>query len=531
MKLIKFFTVAGIIMLLATSSIMGGSVSTEVSQRIIEKGQSVTVTVKAIGKDIAFSSLDRIGSYPISAPHINQAIEAKYINGKFSSLQKKSMQFTFFPEHNITIPTFTVTVDGKTMQTKPVAIQVVSAAKHPNNSNHFHLEMIASRIKVYVGESFALQVLFYEPRNSQVAQAQYVPPKFDGFFVKADQKEQLKQDTYGATHVFNYILTPQKEGNLTIQAPQIKLGIQTFGGARDPWGLFNNDLRWQLLRAHSKSIAVRPLPVSADLVGSFTLDAKVDRQSASVNKPVNYTLTIDGKGSLDDIEDPKFDLDDVTVYSNDAQVISEVRNGEVVSRWEKKYTFISDHNFTIPAIKQTIFDPKKSKTEVHTTQAWAIQILGGSSPQKKTHLSPPLSPSHSKHSPAAQTIPASTAQQAAISKQENSRSLLEDTAYYAKQAQHKISFPWWSLLVAFILGGVVMRAGQIIYAKIKTRQSPIHRRSKYTIDEALDILYPHTNNSLEIEAMVRELYQAKQDPNIKIDHERLGKIIEQVTER
>jgi len=226
-------------MLLATSSIMGGSVSTEVSQRIVKKGQRVTVTVKAIGKNIAFSSLDHIGSYPISAPHIKQGIEARYVNGTFSSLQKKSMQFTFFPDHNTTIPAFTVKIDGKTMQTKPVPIQVVSAAKDPKNSNHFRLEMIASRIKVYVGESFALQVLFYEPHNSQVAQAQYVPPKFDGFFVKADQKEQLKQDTYGTAHVFNYILTPQKEGNLTVQAPQIKLGIQTFGGTRDPWGLFN----------------------------------------------------------------------------------------------------------------------------------------------------------------------------------------------------------------------------------------------------------------------------------------------------
>ena len=531
MKYIKFFLNTSTIILLATLAAMGSPVSIEVSQTTVPRGQSVTVTLKAQGKDITFPAIDHIGSYPIDTPRISQKVEAKYVNGKFSTLHEKSMQFVFFPDRNITLPAFTVTVDGKTEHTKPVAIRVVSASSNSQKSSDYHLEMIASRDRVYVGESFALQVIFFEPRNSHVTQAQYVAPKFDGFFVKADKQEKLRQDAQGTAHVFDYILTPQKEGNLTITAPQIKLGIQTFSGARDPWGFFNNDVKWQSLQAHPKTITVRPLPVAADLVGSFTIDARVDTRSARANQPVNYTLTIEGKGSLDDIDDPKFDLNGVTVYSDDAHVTSKIQNGSVISHWEKKYTFIADHDFTIPAIKQTAFDPQTGKTKTLTTQAFAIQIQGNPASQNKTAPLPSSSPSQPKNPPTTRATSTPTPHHPATENPESNRSLLEDTAYYAQQEKNKTPLSWWSLILAFVLGGVVVWIGQIVYARIRKKRPFVRPHRNYSIDEALHFLYPHTNDSPEIEAMVRELYRAKQDSGIKVDKERLGKLIEQVEDR
>jgi hypothetical protein len=51
----------------------------------------------------------------------------------------------------------------------------------------------------------------------------------------------------------------------------------------------------------------------------------------------------------------------------------------------------------------------------------------------------------------------------------------------------------------------------------------------YTSDEALEILYPHTNDTPEIEKMVRKLYRIKRGENVTIDKEQLQRILQNVT--
>jgi len=531
MKDLKLFITLGMT-LLAVMLANAGSVSIQAIPQTVQKGHSVTVTVSAQGKEVTFPSIDHIGPYPINAPQISQNIEAKYVNGSFSAQQKKTMRFSFFPDKNITIPPLSIQVDGQTRHTQALAIHVRSAAAG-HAQNGYRLEMIPSTRRVYVGQPLVLNVVFFEPRNSQVTQAQYVPPKFDGFFVKSDNQEQLQQDAQGTSHIFTYILTPQKEGNFTITAPQIKLGIRTFSGARDPWGFFNNDVRWQALQASPVTIHVRPVPSPVDLVGDFKMNATVDSSQVPADKPVNYTLTIEGTGSLEDIDDPKFDLNDVTVYSDDAQVSSRIQNGHIISHWVKKYTFIADHDFTIPALKEKVFNPMTAQVSTLTTPPYPIHVTGDST-RNTGNQNPPAqapAPAATQTPPALTQTPASTP--GALTSRESNRSLLEDTAWYALQAHEKNSRQWplWALILAFVAGIVAASIAMRFWPRIRRRRSLTVRSRHYSTDEALAILYPHTNDSAEIEAMVRELYQAKQDSNIKVDQEKLGKLIEQVGSR
>ena len=521
--------------ILGTGILFSGNVSLHVDKSSITKGEGINVTLTAKGKEITFPKIKTIGGFPIGQPQVSQKVQASYVNGTFTTLREKTLRFTFFPDTNVTIPSFAVTVDGKTEKTQPVTIHIGARTQGKSSQGKYELKMLTQRHNVYVGEPFLLQVIFYEPRSSAVTQAQYVAPKFEGFFVKSSPKERLEQTPGGTAHVFDYILTPQREGNFTITAPQIKLGIKTFSDARDPWGFFNNEIHWQALQGSPKTITVKPTPSQVDLVGIFTVKASVDSQSVRANKPVNYSLVFDGQGSLDDMDEPKFDLPDVTVYSDDPQSTTQVRNNQIVSHWEKKYTFIADHDFTIPALSFHVFNPKTGKTTTLKTKPYAIHISGGVAAQKPTTpAKPTVTPAsifHPKGQPASPKAPGETPKvNSEIQKpaaQDANRSLLEDTAYYAQQAKNKFNLPWWSLIAAFILGILTLFGGQKLLPLLKRRRS-ITRHRKYTPSEALDLLYPHTNDSPEIEAMVRDLYRAQRGEKVEIDSRKLNQIIEQL---
>jgi len=503
--------------ILVASLALSAEVSTEVSSSHISKGEQVIVSIVAKGQKIKFPTISRIDEYQTEGKSVSQSFSMNYINGKNTTLQTKTLSFGIFPDHNITIPSFTVEIDGAIQHTKPVKITV--GGQSSSHSEGYRLQMTSAQKTIYTGSPVLVQVVFYEPANSNVAQAQYFAPKFDGFFVKSDAKESIKRIGSATAHIFNYILTPQKSGKLHITAPRIKIGIQTFNGTRDPWGFFSNEIHWRSIKANDLTINALKTPSKVDLVGSFHFKTHTDKTSTKINQPINYTFTIKGYGSLEDYEGPKFDIDGVTIYSDDPQVTTEIKKGRIYSKWVKKYTFIGDSDFTIPSKPIKVFDPKTKQTKTIDTRVYNIHILGSATRRQATQASPTLKPSNNTH-----TASRHTKHQ---TKSKNpQKSLLEDVDYYQQQkleALHNQWSPWW-ILVSFVAGVLLTLLATKIKLPIPAKS--IKRTKKhYTIHEALEILYPHTHDSAEIEQMVRELYKAQKDKSIQIDQNKLHKLI------
>jgi hypothetical protein len=525
MKQLKILFAILILLIVGTNPMVADSVTVNVSNTHITNGEEVIVDIVANGNNIVFPEIDKIGRLPA-----NRVGETNEIIMGSTSRHTKSVSYAIYPDTNMTIPPFEVTIDGKIKKTNSVKIYVGSSKNGTDTRNGYHLTMTSSKKEVYEGEPFWMQIAFFMPKSNDVIQDnKFSAPSFDGFFVKSDQKFIPKRSSDGTTYVINYILTPQKSGELTIPAPQMKIGIKTFKGARDPWGFFNNEISWRNFKGNPITIKAKSTPSKIDLIGSFVIEATVDAKSIIANKPINYTITIHGKGGLEDIEDPKFDLPGVTVYSDDGQGDSHVQNGEVISTWEKKYTFIADHDFTIPSIKKTVFDSKTGKTKVMTTESFNIKVNGGVSTPVTT------STSGSKNNNISQKTTKTFTSGAAKPKKvkDDNLSLLEDTDYYEQKEKEDADAKWslWSLLATLLVGiilGIMLRHWfPIITRKRGSKTTLTH---KYTKKEALDILYPHTNDSPEIEEMVRILYKAQNDSSITIDKDKLQKMIVSVLE-
>lgn len=512
----------GILFLLLGTLLWAGSVRTQVSSTRVSRGQSVTVKIIAEGSKVRFPSIAKIGNYPIENLRRSSKLETRFINGKFSSKQQRILSFDFYPDKKVTIPPFKVEVDGKTLQTQPVDVDVVAAgsAATAGPVAGFALRMHADKKKLYVGEPLILTVDAVEPLNGSIVQMQYSPPQFKDFFVKPLGGEKQLRQGNATVHELRYLLIPNRPGKLQIPPAQVRIGIRDLQAVGDPFGIFGTPLKWYSIRSRPLSIDVRPLPVAADLVGNFTMEAHVDKKRVPANKPVNYILTIRGEGSLEDLPDPSFDIPGVTVYSDAAEVKSRLVGDKLESVWRKSYAFISDRDFTIPALTLKEFDPQSGKVKKITAPAIAVHVTGGSAsaPARTGRAAAGTS-----RAPAAAVSAATAAPHRAA---DRNGSLLTDEAYYARKAyEEKAARLPWYLAGAFAAGIALAALFCLLYRKFAgrpRRRGPTGRH--YKPQEALKILYPHINEDPEAEAMVRLLYRLENGETVELDRKALDRL-------
>jgi hypothetical protein len=227
------------------------------------------------------------------------------------------------------------------------------------------------------------------------------------------------------------------------------------------------------------------------------LDSSVDKQSVKANKPVNLTVKIEGEGNLEDFEFPAYEIDGVTIYSDEAKVETQIINKQLKSSYAKKFVFISDHDFSIPSRTISVYNTKKGEVTTIEVPSYEIKVEGV--PKAAVSTQP------TSNSGRVQTN---------LKPQEESQKTL-NTPKAEKQ-----NVAWWMLVVAFVLGMLMMYLTNFLPA-LKRKPNPFKE------SEALKILYGHMSEDREIEAMVRKLYARKNgDKAVQIDKQKLKEMVE-----
>ena len=479
------------------------SVEAVLSSTEVVQGNPVQLKLIAEGDRAEFPQIDTIDGVPVEGRSQTQHTSLQIINGKSTVSHTNNLILTFTPTKEMHIPSYEVKIDGKSYQTKPLTVKVVkSTAPKSLNDGQFSLVMKADKKEVIVGEPLLVTVYFSVRNDVQLTDnPQYHRPSFKGFFVKEvkDQKSYNKGD-HRITEL-RYVLIPQKAGHYTIEPATAKIAIADTG-RRDVFGRFFGTI-WKPVASNSLSIDVAPAPQDTDLIGRFYIESKIDKTTTKENKPVNLTVTIEGDGSLEDYEMPNYDIDGVTVYSDDAQVTTQVIGDKIKSSYVKKFAFISDHNFEIPSRTITAYDPETKAVKTLEIPGYHISV------EAKKHTAA-LSPLPKEdHSGEVQTdLKLSTAPSAPV-----------------KPVVSKVTVPsWWMLLIAF-LGGM---ASMYLLGKFSWKKTP----SPFKENEALKILYGHMSDDPKVEEMVRKLYAKKNgQKDVIIDKKELKALVEKYAPR
>jgi len=473
-----------------------------VSDTEIVAGNVIRLKIRATGDKVVFPIIEEIDGVKVLEQRERITNKFHYINGVLNK-ERTTLILTFAPHHDMTIPSYGVEIDGKIYKSKPVKIKVVAVnAQNMEDNNKFFLHLKADKKSVIVGEPILATVYLSLKLGLRLTNTpQYTQPEFKGFFSKMVGKEKLYHEGNRQITELRYLLTPQSEGTFKIGPARVKIS-EADRNKRNMYGKFVG-ATWVPIASNTIDIEVKEKPQECDLVGSLTIKSTLDRQRTKAGKPVNLSITITGEGSLEDFELPDFEIDGVTVYSDDASIAIDLNNSTVHSTYSKKFAFISEHDFTIPARSISVYDTKSKTVKYLEIPSCDVHIEGSQTPAAQK--------------PQAEISSAGKSQSSLKVPQKSMLDMEDDN-----MPQEAPSVSWWMIALAFVSGMFIMFLPKMMPKM--TRGKSYH---SYTESEALKILYPHIDESQEIEAMVRKLYaKRKGDKSVEINEKRLNELLE-----
>ena len=487
--------------LLFAINVWGAQVSIKLSSLAIYEGDSVTFTLNATGNNVEFPEITDIDGYVINGTSMSSS--TTIINGNYSKTISKSYRFT--PKHDVTIPSFTIKIDGQEFKTQSKKVSVLKP-QASKNGDPFIVEVQVDKTKLKVGESTQLHVFFKQRVDASALKVNLEDPKLENFWIKKiDNQKQYTKGNYVITQ-YNYLIFAQKAGKFTLKPLEAEIGhlnqrMASMGGFfNDPFfNQMTGQLDWQKIYSNSIDIEVEDLPNGIELYGDFQLSIHTNKTTVFANKPLNLTIEVKGSGNVEDIKPFEINLPDAIVYPDKPQIKSHLINGEYQGVFTQKIAIISDENYTIPSLSLSYFDKNTKSIKTITSKPIFITVKGQS---KKAQMAPVVQTLHQNN----QTSTSQKVKKEVIIKQDTKQNYLY-------------------LLMGIILGsGVTFLLLELKNRPQKQEESDMVKRIKKIKDdkELFHLLLPYANDHQDISDILKLLEEnIYKNANHKIDKQKL----------
>jgi hypothetical protein len=358
-----------IILLIFSSLLFGAGVKVSVDENPIIAGESVEFAIEAEGERVQFPKIEKIGEYRVTAEG-SQRLERFEDN---HSVVRWIKLYAFTPKKSVTIPSFDVLVDGKKAVTEPIFVQVKPNSQQ--QTNDFSIQIIADRDEAYVGQMVDVKVIFKEKRNVPVMSVDFIPIKFENFWVKRVGKEKRYPEGDYLVHEIHYLFFPQKAGELTIGPAEVKVAVAK--KMRDAFGFIVRKPKWITISSSSLKLTVKPLPQNVNLIGDFKLMVQAEPKRVEAGKPIKLVVRVEAEGNIEDFDLPELHIDGVTIYSEEPKLEQSYSRGIYSGSWEREYVLIAERSFVIPSFTLKYFDPKIEKVKEIKTKPIEVDVIGG----------------------------------------------------------------------------------------------------------------------------------------------------------
>ena len=352
----------------------------------IYAGEMASFTITSDGDDIKFPTINSIDSYNIEGS--SSSSSTTIINGNYS--RKISRTYSFSPTKDVTIPSFEIKADGKTYKTEAQKISVLQPSASKDGEN-FVIEVKADKQEVKVGESINLNVIFKYKLDSKIDKLQLSEPKLENFWIKkVDDVEKTSEKDY-IVFKQKYLLFPQKSGEYDLSSLEADIGkivkerisnemlddpLLRNSFFRDSFfDSVTNRLNWQKIYSNALHISVKPLPNNLELFGDYSLTSTVDKTFVDANQPVNLTISITGKGNIDDIQKYNLTISNVVSYADEPKIESTFQTDEYGGNFTQKIAFVAQNDYTIPRIELTYFDKNTNQVKTIHSEPISIKVI------------------------------------------------------------------------------------------------------------------------------------------------------------
>lgn len=287
----------------------------------------------------------------LSGPNLSSS-SSMMINGSKMTQSKKTI-FTYLLQPNakgkFTIPSATLTVNGKKITAKQVKINVTggsgkqasegrqqssasaSPALNKITSKDLFVRATVSKKKVFEQEALLLTYRVYcrigvQLNNAMLQKA----PEFQGFVTNEVpisaldmHVETIDGEPFKCADYLSYVLFPQKSGSLSITPITIDCEVLDYDPTINPIEAhFNGRMRSRIFKCTSQALEVEvsplPQPRPADfigVVGEISMKGNWSTSNIHAQDPAHYQLTVSGKGNLNLMLPPAMtDTEAIEVY-------------------------------------------------------------------------------------------------------------------------------------------------------------------------------------------------------------------------
>ncbi len=183
-------------------------------------------------------------------------------------------------------------------------------------------------------------------------------------------------------------LFPLKKGLHEIPSAMIELDLfhpMKNRSRRDPFSQFfgqRTQAEHKVLRSQSLSIEVLPLPDGApegfeNIIGQFNISAELGKNDLEVGDTTTLTVTVSGKGNVQDIIFDEPDLKSYfKIYPDKPEFHQTVQNNQIMGKKVFKFALVplEAGSRTLPKFSLAFFDPGKAQYRVAQTQPISLNI-------------------------------------------------------------------------------------------------------------------------------------------------------------
>lgn len=377
------------------------------SQVALGRNFQVAYVVNGEAEGIALPEAE--GLTVLMGPSTSRSSSYSIYNGKMEAT--KQTTFTYVVKATkagvVNLSPAKVTVDGKSIEARGVAITVVDAGQQSaapggeqqrqsvrSDGDDLFLRQTLTRASVFEGEATELVTKVYT-RVTLNSLSDVVPPKLSEFVVSDISNSNISFSTefvdgreYQVGEISRKVIIPQKSGKIVIEPCEVEFTVKR--RVRGGGGFFDDffgdvQVSRQRVRAPQLTLNVKPLPEGKPAgfsggVGQFKFAVEVAPREATVDNSVQVRVSVEGAGNLKLLSMPKpqfhqdFDTFDPTSKNN----ISEGVAGFSGKRTDE-YLIIPrrDGVFEIPQMLFSFFDPQKGQYVKLTQGPFEISVAKG----------------------------------------------------------------------------------------------------------------------------------------------------------
>ena len=378
---------------------------------VMDKPFQLVFSINASGKDLRvpeFTNFD-----VLAGPFESHSQSVQFINGKSSSSVSVSYTYTIQAQKTgtFTIPSASITVDGKKVTSNGVSIKVlpadanVPASKGQGNQggqasisgDNLFIRTEVSKTNVYEQEAILVTYKLYtlvdivqcNPKNT-VDFNGFMKQELDQPANKQMALENYNGRNYGTFVLYKVLLYPQHSGVIQIDKWNFEAVVRVQNKAAqrsifdDFFDSYTNVSKY--VTAPAVKINVNALPTANKpssfngTVGHFSLNSNITASQVKANEAVTLKMTVAGSGNMKIIKNPVikfpdgFELYDPKVTNNFKTEASGVSGTKTI-----EYLFIPRHsgNFEIPSAEISYFDTQEKTYKTLRTPVYKLNVLKG----------------------------------------------------------------------------------------------------------------------------------------------------------